>query len=91
MSEGISKSTQLYCQQTGKEECVKPLSPNCEDRTILCLDELPVYDDMVQTNLTGNDSLHEFSLGAKFSYKCKNDGKNMVNTYPMVYMEYIFK
>ena len=72
-SEKISDLTVEYCPG-GMDECVNPVRPNCEDRTILCLDDLPLYDDMNQKNLTGNDTLHERSLGAKYEYSCKNAG-----------------
>ena len=76
LSEGISKETQEYCQTQhgGVDECVKPKAPSCEDRTVICLEELPLYDEMIIKNLTGNDTLHEHSLGAKYEYSCKDAG-----------------
>ena len=76
LSEGISKETQEYCQTQhgGIDECVKPKAPSCEDRTVICLEELPFYDEMIIKNLTGNDTLHEHSLGAKYEYSCKDTG-----------------
>ena len=71
-SEGISEKTEEFCN--GNDECAEPVIPNCEDRTILCLDTLPIYEDMIQTNLTSNDTLYQNSLGAKFGYSCKNPG-----------------
>ena len=71
-SQGISEKTTEFCN--GVDECFAPKIPNCEDRTILCLDQLPVYEDMIQTNLTSNDTLYQNSLGAKFGYSCKNPG-----------------
>ena len=29
---------------------------------------------MIRKNLTGNDTLHEHSLGAKYEYSCKETG-----------------
>ena len=72
-SEGISEKTEEFCNGL-IDECVEPRIPNCEDRTILCLDTLPIYEDMIQTNLTTNDTLYQNSLGAKFGYSCKNPG-----------------
>ena len=70
-SEKISHLTAEFCDG-GTESCVSPLMPQCEDRTILCLDELLTYDDMNVRNLTGNDTLHDHSIGAKYEYTCKD-------------------
>ena len=83
LSEGISKETQEYCQTQhgGIDECVKPKAPSCEDRTVICLEELPLYDEMIIRNLTGNDTLHEHSLGAKYEYSCKDTGNPEDNSF----------
>ena len=52
--------------------------PQCEDRTILCRDSLPDYDDMIRKNLEDSDTLHETSVGSKYMYYCKNSGKEFV-------------
>ena len=61
-----------FCDD-GTNECVLPRLPNCQDRTILCLDELPLPEDMIQTNVTSNLTLHGYSLNASYEYSCKND------------------
>ena len=65
-------SSETFCQD-GSNECQLPLMPNCQDRTILCLGDLPMPDDMIQTNTTSNLTLHGFSLDASYEYKCKNE------------------
>ena len=69
--------TKEYCPTAdgGIDECKKPKAPNCEDRTVLCLGELPIYEEMVLKNLTGDDTLNERSLRAKFEYSCTNPGR----------------
>ena len=58
----------------GSLNCEFPKMPNCQDRTVLCLDDLPIPADMVQTNLTTNETLHGYSLNAHYAYSCATDG-----------------
>merc|ERR1719510_2712790 len=58
----------------GSLNCQFPKIPNCQDRTVLCLDDLPIPADMVQTNLTTNETLHGYSLNAHYAYSCATDG-----------------
>lgn len=56
------------------QNCQNFKMPDCQDRTVLCLQELPLPEDMIRTNLTSNETLHGYSLGAKYSYSCVEDG-----------------
>ena len=62
-----------FCRD-GTQQCEFPKLPDCNDRTVLCLDKLPLPDDMIRTNLTTNETLHLQSIGAKYSYACLEDG-----------------
>ena len=46
-----------FCSD-GSLKCSHPKLPNCQDRTVLCMEPLPVPADMIQTNLTSNYTLH---------------------------------
>ena len=46
-----------FCSD-GSLQCSHPKLPNCQDRTVLCMEPLPVPADMIQTNLTSNYTLH---------------------------------
>ena len=67
-------TSDLFCVG-GAEDCTHPLLPNCEDRTIKCLDPLPLPEDMDQENKSSKDVFDSQSYGAKFTYKCKEPGK----------------
>ena len=49
--------------------------PNCQYRTIQCLDKLPVNDGLARKDITANTTLNSHSLTAKFSYTCTTPGK----------------
>ena len=74
-------NTWEFCTgQMPGSECVNPKLPDCEDRTVKCLDALPLPDDMDVTNNTitsgaGATAKDSQSMGAKFTYKCKKPGK----------------
>ena len=55
-------------------ECAQPRMPDCQDRTILCLDELPIPKGLLQVNVSSNETLHGFSIGAAYEYSCEEDG-----------------
>ena len=61
-----------FCKD-GSSECGLPRLPDCEDRTILCLNELPIPNDMVQLNVSSNDTLHGFSYRAEYEYSCQRE------------------
>jgi hypothetical protein len=48
--------------------------PNCQDRTIQCLEKLPVNSGLKSKDVTPNTTLNSHSLTAKFAYTCKIDG-----------------
>ena len=58
----------------GSKSCVNARLPACQDRSILCLDKLPVSSGLVKKDVTENTTLNNFSLGAKFSYTCQTPG-----------------
>ena len=66
-------STDEFCSD-GSRNCAQPKLPHCQDRTILCLEELDVPAGMKQTNLTSNLTLHSHAIGAMFSYTCETEG-----------------
>jgi hypothetical protein len=48
--------------------------PNCQDRTIQCLEKLPVNSGLKSKDVTPNTTLNSHSLTAKFAYTCEIDG-----------------
>ena len=77
-----------FCKD-GSNECRTPKFPNCQDRTILCLEDLPIPNGLVKIDLTTNVTLHSFAYGANHSYSCEED--EFVIDYPgypeMIYVE----
>ncbi len=65
--------TSGFCQ-TGSKECATPIYPDCQDRTMKCVPDLPVHETMQRQNLSTNFSETPHSLGALYSYTCKEDG-----------------
>ena len=51
-----------FCRD-GSQQCSHPKFPNCHDRTVLCLDTLPIPEDMIQVNQTSNNTLHSYAIG----------------------------
>ena len=73
-SEGISQITSEFCIGGG-ESCISPLMPGCQDRTIMCQDALPQYDDMIVKNVADKESAkYHNSLNASYEYSCKEEG-----------------
>ena len=70
----MTETTSTDICRDGSLNCQFPKMPNCHDRTVLCLDELPIPADMVQANLTTNETLHGYSLNAHYAYSCVEDG-----------------
>ena len=62
-----------FCRD-GSNECITPFMPECQDRNIVCLDELPIPKDMLQANASSNETLHGFALGAAYEYSCEEEG-----------------
>ena len=67
----------------GSKSCVNARLPACQDRSILCLDKLPVSSGLVKKDVTENTTLNNFSLGAKFSYTCQTPGN--LNLLPLLF------
>lgn len=65
--------SQDFCAD-GSNECPTATMPNCQDRTILCKEELTIPNGMTQLNTTSNTTLHGSSLGASYEYGCETDG-----------------
>ena len=65
--------SEAFCAD-GSKACVNAKLATCQDRTILCLDKLPVSSGLVKKDVTENTTLNNFSLGAKFSYTCQTPG-----------------
>ena len=84
----LNTTTMDFCKD-GSNECRTPKFPNCQDRTILCLEDLPIPNGLVKIDLTTNVTLHSFAYGANHSYSCEEDG--FVIDYPgypeMIYVE----
>ena len=66
-------SEEIFCRD-GSLECTVPILPDCQDRTIMCLDELPIPEGLVQLNVSSNQTLHSNSLGASYEYSCEDEG-----------------
>ena len=77
-------ASNTFCKD-GSLECILPLMPDCQDRTILCLDELTIPKGLLQANVSSNDTLHGFSLGAAYEYICEEEG--LVIDMPYFYPE----
>ena len=68
--------TDEFCAGTEVYECVSPLMPNCEDRTVVCdLSLIKQKEGMILTDLTGNNTRNNGTYLAKFSYSCQEEGK----------------
>ena len=65
--------SKTFCKD-GSLECVLAEMPDCQDRTIVCLDELVIPKGIVQANVSSNDTLHGFSLTAAYEYSCEEEG-----------------
>ncbi len=59
----------------GSRECPNAKLPNCQDRTIQCLDPLPVPVGLIKHFDNPDDVINDHSIGAKYSYTCQNEGK----------------
>ena len=84
----LNTTTLGFCND-GSNECRSPKFPKCQDRTILCLEDLPNLNGLVKTDLTTNVTINSFAYGANHSYSCSEDG--YVIDYPgypeMIYVE----
>ena len=69
-------ASDTFCAD-GSRSCVNARLPDCQDRTILCLDKLPSISGLIKTDKTPNTTLNNFSLGAKFGYTCSTPGNTM--------------
>ena len=68
--------TDDFCAGTDVYECVSPIIPNCEDRTVTCdLSEIKQTEGLVLKDLTGNNTRDNGTYLAKFSYSCQEEGK----------------
>ena len=72
------QGTKEFCTG-GLKECVNPKLPDCEDRTVKCLDPLPMPDGMTRDNNTVSTgsaptAMDSQSRGAKFTYRCERPG-----------------
>jgi hypothetical protein len=66
-------ATDTFCPG-GARDCLNAKLAKCQDRTIQCLEALPVPSGFIQTDITTNETLNSHSLGAKFSYTCATNG-----------------
>ena len=66
-------SEKIFCSD-GSQECAMPIFPDCQDRTILCLDELPIPKGLQQVNITSNETFSGTSFGAAYEYSCEEEG-----------------
>ena len=59
----------------GSHECTNAKMPSCQDRTIQCLDPLPVPVGLIKQFENPDDVITDHSIGAKYTYTCQNEGK----------------
>ena len=69
------KTNTMGLCKNDQTECVSPKYPNCQDRTIQCLEKLPnLHETMDRHIIFSNVTESPISLGSVYSYTCKNDG-----------------
>ena len=74
--------SKTFCPD-GSNECTDPYMPSCQDRTIRCLDELPIPPGFVKAYIARdvNDttnatkSLFDNTPGAQYRFACQDPGK----------------